>query len=135
MSGYISDSAVGLPSAEVKSGDGRERFGVMLDQLLQERKRGRSWLGAEVARIEGSDEPISGASVSKWVGGNPPAPGRVFAIEEALDIEPGMLSRLLGYLPADARSVTTTADAIAADPALTPLARRALLAAYREFVA
>lgn len=115
--------------------EGRLEFGQAVDRLLTEQGRGRSWLGAEVARIEGSDEPISGTSVSKWVGGNPPNPRRVFAIEEALGARPGSLSRLLGYLPSSSRSVRSVPAAIDADLRLTVVGRRVLLKVYEEFVA
>ena len=103
-------------------------------RALEEQNRGRSWLGAEVARLEGSDEPISGASVSKWIGGNPPAPSRVFAIEEALGAPPGSLSKLLGYVPASTRPATTVPAAVANDERLTAMGRRVILAVYEEYV-
>jgi len=133
MSGYTARIGAAVVSAVVTDGtDGRATFGHALDQLLAERERGRSWLGAEVARIEGSDEPLSGASVSKWVAGNPPAPPRVFAIERALGVSPGTLSRHLGYLPVDTQEGITPRDALRDDPALSPMAKRVMLKVYDE---
>lgn len=113
-----------------------EEFQAALRRALNDSGRTQSWLGAEAARAEGRADPYSQAVVSSWF--NDPSPGlsprQVFAIEEALGVEPGMLSRLLGYLPASAKSVVATPDAIAADPDLSPVGRRVLLAAYQELV-
>lgn len=114
--------------------DGRAAFGRRVDSLLGEQNHTRSWLGAEVARIEGDDEPISGASVSKWVAGNPPRPERVFAIEEALGVKPGALSKLLGYLPITARRPCRVPDAIAEDADLTQRDQQLLASLYAQMV-
>ena len=113
--------------------DGRSRFGSAVARALDEQGHSRSWLGAEVARLEGLGDPISGASVSKWVGGNPPAPDRVFVIERALGMKPGALSRHLGYLPASARSTRTVLDALADDGDLSDMARQVITAVYRTY--
>ena len=111
----------------------KKAFGEALDRALMAAGRTRAWLGAEVARICGKASPISQSAVSQWVAGNTD-PDRlyVFAAEQALDLKPGSLSQLLGYLPVSARSVRTVPEAIDGDPALTPMARQMLRAAYRE---
>lgn len=59
----------------------------------------------------------------------------VFAIEKALELGPGTLSRLLGYLPAEATDVLTVPAAVEVDPHLTVLGRRVVLKVYEEMVA
>lgn len=61
-------------------------------------------------------------------------PAKVFALERAIGTRPGELSRFLGYMPVDAESIPdcSVTDAIAADPSLTPEARRALRAVYQS---
>lgn len=59
-----------------------------------------------------------------------PKPQGVFALEEALKLRPGELSRHLGFVPVDAAG--SVVEAIEADPDLSSEARRHLLALYRE---
>jgi transcriptional regulator with XRE-family HTH domain len=69
--------------------------------------------------------------VSQWISGtHEPSPGRVFAIEQVLDLAPGQLSRLLGYLPLEAEPVMDLPGAVAIDPTLTDQQRQAILALY-----
>lgn len=69
-------------------------------------------------------------AVAKWVRGDAePSPLTVFAVEAFLDLQPGELSRHLGYLPVGATA--SVVAAIEADPRLTVEARRVLVAAYR----
>lgn len=78
-------------------------------------------------------QKVTQANVSQWVNGDHEPPRRmVFAIERCLDLKPGALSRVLGYLPVNARAVTTVEDALAADPRLSPEAQSLLRATYRE---
>jgi hypothetical protein len=58
-----------------------------------------------------------------------PNPWGLFAVEDFLGLQPGELSRHLGYVPEGA--VGTVAAALDADTALTSATRRMLLAAYR----
>lgn len=58
-----------------------------------------------------------------------PNPWTLFAVEAHLEVQPGELSRHLGYVPAGA--VSSVAAALEADEALTADTRRMLLAAYR----
>jgi transcriptional regulator with XRE-family HTH domain len=57
-------------------------------------------------------------------------------LERVLKLEPGHLSRLLGYLPATAEpgTVTSVVAAARADPRLGDSARELLIAVYRELV-
>src|SRR5688500_13111052 len=61
----------------------------------------RKELAAQVAKLSG--ESVSESAVSQWITGtNEPTRRKVFAIEKALGVQPGTLSRHLGYLPVDA---------------------------------
>jgi transcriptional regulator with XRE-family HTH domain len=57
-------------------------------------------------------------------------------LERVLKLEPGHLSRLLGYLPATAEpgTVTSVVAAARADPRLGDSERELLIAVYRELV-
>lgn len=92
-------------------------------------------LGAAVARHEDRPQAYGQSTVQKWENGEVDLrPARIEAIERALGLRSGTLTRLAGSLPLDARQVRTVAEAVEADPRLTPQQRRALLAAYREMV-
>lgn len=60
----------------------------------------------------------------------PAHPVDVFAFEAILGVQPGELSRHLGYLPVGA--TPSVVAAIEADQGLTPEGRRHLIALYRE---
>src|SRR6478752_10383788 len=98
----------------------RRAFGRALRQRLEDLGRSRAWLGAEVARLELGEgsRGYTASAVTMWVNGDTePTRPKVWAIEAALGAKPGALSRLLGYLPLEARPVTTVTAAIEADPA------------------
>lgn len=112
-----------------------DEFGSAVRARLKEMGRSQEWLGAEVARLTDRDAPYRQASVWAWIEGENPAPAEVvFAMEVALQLRSGTLSRLLGYLPVTSRSARTVPDAIAADPKLTAMGRRVVLAVYEELV-
>lgn len=70
------------------------------------------------------------STVSAWISGAAtPVPDIVFRIEGALSVDPGTLSRHLGYLPATEGCVEA---AIAADPSLGDRERTLLLSHYRS---
>jgi hypothetical protein len=111
----------------------RHAFGQAVKRRLVDLDRSRAWLGAEVARLEVGEgaRPYTASAVTMWVNGDTePTRPKVWAIEAALGAKPGSLSRLLGYLPVEARPVSTVVAAIEADPALGDEARRVLLAVY-----
>lgn len=54
----------------------------------------------------------------------------VFELERHLGERPGALSRILGYLPTEARAPLSVRDAVAGDPGLDDQGRRAVLAVY-----
>jgi transcriptional regulator with XRE-family HTH domain len=89
----------------------------------------RRMTGADLSRILG----VSSAAVSLWLNSDSLTikPDNVFAIERALELAPGSLSRLLGYLPVDAAPAVTPEEAIVADATLSDDARELLLGALR----
>lgn len=118
-------------------GDTHDREAVLaaIRKRLDDMGRSQSWLGAEVARLEGRAEPYSQSAVNLWLSGKSElSPTQVFALERVLQLRPGSLSRRLGYLPVTARSFTSVRDAVEHDPGLGPVGRRVLLAAYEELV-
>lgn len=91
----------------------------------------RKQFAAAVAKISG--EGVSPAAVSQWTTGkNEPSRRKVFAIEKVLGEKPGALSRLLGYLPLEAKPAVTVEEALQADATLPPGVRNLLLAAVRD---
>ena len=75
------------------------------------------------------------SAISAWEAGEAePPPETVFAVEEALGLSGGALSRVLGYLPLSEGNVPSPVPAaIAADPLLTEAEKRGLLALYEAF--
>lgn len=114
----------------------RAAFGEALRRRLDEPGApSRAELGQRVAEIEGKDRAHSATAVGNWIKGDDiSSPDRVFAIEQALRVKPGTLSKELGYLPLSARPVRTVLAAIEADNALDNRDRRALVAHYRGLV-
>lgn len=99
-------------------------------------QRTQEWLGGEVARVEGRREAYGQNTVAGWESGRSALkPKKVFAIEKALGVPPGSISRLAGYLPSAAKPSRTVAEAIAADHDLSPDQREDLLAQYQGMVA
>jgi len=112
----------------------RRAFGRAVRQRLEDLGRSRAWLGGEVARCEMGEgsRPYTASAVTMWVNGDTePTRPKVWAIEEALGTKPGTLSRLLGYLPLEARTVATVPGAIEQDTRLDENGRRILLSVYR----
>lgn len=107
----------------------RRRFGQALAQALDGRTHGQ--LGAEVGRLLNAN-PVSPSAVSQWVSGKTePERSKVFAAEKVLGLKPGTLSRIFGYLPANAKAQASVVDAIDADVTLAPRMKEVLRAAYR----
>jgi hypothetical protein len=116
------------------SDEQRRAFGRALRQRLEDLGRSRAWLGQQVAILELGEgsRPYTASAVTMWVNGDTePTRPKVWAIEEALETRPGALSRLLGYLPIDARPVASVPAAIEIDPRLDAEGRRVLMAVYR----
>jgi hypothetical protein len=116
------------------SDEQRRAFGRALRQRLEDLGRSRAWLGQQVAELELGEgaRAYTASAVTMWVNGDTePTRPKVWAIEQALDTRPGALSRLLGYLPIDARPVASVPAAIEIDPRLDAEGRRVLMAVYR----
>jgi hypothetical protein len=79
----------------------------------------------------------SAGMINHWTNGehDPPGPWKVFALEKVLDLNPGDLSALLGYMPPEVTQAPpcTVELAIANDPALSPDERESLYGTYRLF--
>jgi transcriptional regulator with XRE-family HTH domain len=100
-------------------------FGRTLAQALKERGMKQE----DLARSLGTTQ----SSVSGWVNGKyEPAAATVFTIERSLGLDPGLLSRPLGYLPVEpaARSISVEA-AIAQCTTLDDEAKAAIAGLYR----
>ena len=115
---------------------GIEQVAEIVRIRLADMGRNQTWLGAEIATVMGRDLPWAQTAVSQWLRGTTtPDPEVIFAMERALGVRPGDLSRHLGYLPVAAKpSPMTVEAAIQADPKLPDKLKRALTVAYREMV-
>lgn len=117
----------------VASDLGRHPVAALIDEALQRLGKNQAWLGAQVAALEERGNPYSQPAVSDWLARiDEQLPGRVFDIEQALGVKPGVLSRLLGFVPADSRPAKTVEAAIDADPLLDDRGRRLLKAMLAE---
>lgn len=106
-------------------------FGEALAAQLGPGRGRTTWLAQQVGKELG--EPgVTPTAVKAWLDGqSEPTRARVFALERIFRLRGGTLSRLLGYLPADAQPAKSVADAIDADDKLDERARDALLGLYR----
>jgi transcriptional regulator with XRE-family HTH domain len=115
-----------MPPKKSTPEDVLRAFGKRLAQEMGRQRVSQAAVGEFVGRGQ--------TAVSDWVLGNTePEPSIVFALEECLDLTPGELSRLLGYIPAAAASPVE--EALLADPALDERYRQSLLANYRAYLA
>ena len=88
---------------------------------------------ADILRLLGADGiAVSQGQYSKWANGHAEPPRAVVAaIEEHLDLVPGLLSRHLGWLPLSAIPVADVESVILTDDKLTDDQRQVLVATYR----
>ena len=104
-------------------------------QALRHTREQRGLTQRALSRIIG----LTNSAVWQWEQGKAiPRPEIVAKLEAALDLGPGVLSRLLGYLPITRPPDTATKDvqdALQADPKLGARERRLLATIYRELVA
>ena len=82
---------------------------------------------------------VTQGAVWQWErdsGATVPRPDVTIRLEQALRLEPGQLSRLLGYLPATTETGTSpgVVEAAKKDPRLGEQERELLIAVYRELV-
>ena len=72
-------------------------------------------------------------TIGQWCKGlSEPRRSEVFAIEQVCGVEPGTLSRHLGYVPVDVDPSVTIEQLIAADPDLTEEDRHLVLGVLRS---
>ena len=105
--------------------EGRFAFGRLLAQALRSRRMKQD----DLARSLGTTQ----SSVSGWINGRyEPGAATVFTIERELGLDPGSLSRPLGYLPVEPAARPVSVDAaITQSPHLDDDAKDALSALYR----
>lgn len=122
----------GRGDEEPVNGDRLRAFGAAL-RAARERHQPRITQEALAETMK-----VSQALVSGWEAGQK-EPGRdaVFAVEKALDLAPGILSRKLGYLPVEwdsKRKKMTFEEFIEIDvDKLTEAERNVLIDLYRQF--
>ena len=109
-------------------GDRRLNFGRLLSSALKARNMKQD----ELARMLGTTQ----SSVSGWIHGKyEPVAATVFSVERCLGLDPGSLSRPLGYLPVEPRSSAVNLEtAIAQSAQLDDDQKAALAAVYRVLV-
>ena len=111
----------------------RRSFGLALTLALRAASQTQAWLGSSLKPTR--SQPV----VSAWCRGEfvPEQPEDVFEIERVLGLSAGELSRHLGFLPVDMARCppADVLSAIEEDAVLRPAFKKALLAAYREFIA
>lgn len=105
----------------------RRRFGEALGEAMGVRRVTQKDLGA---LLGGVSQP----AISAWISGDAePNPATVFEVERVLQLPPGGLAKILGYLPTAAVAVTTGFEAVVmGDPLLDERSKSGLLAMYRE---
>jgi transcriptional regulator with XRE-family HTH domain len=105
---------------------------VGFGRLLCDAMKARGMKQEDLAGMLG----ITQSSVSGWINGKyEPAAATVFTIEHCLGMEPGSLSRPLGYLPVEPVSRAVSVEGAIAQSALLDDEEKAALAAmYRVLV-
>jgi transcriptional regulator with XRE-family HTH domain len=114
-----------VPSTEQK-----EEFRRVLKNTRARRRLSLAALG----RATG----VSKSAVAQWESGRSlPIPAKVPDLERALDLEPGTLSRLLGYLPitsGDDKTALDVIEAIRRDVRLGEHGQELLITMYRQLL-
>jgi transcriptional regulator with XRE-family HTH domain len=112
-------------SARATEREGRRRFGRLLADALRDQALKQEDLAAMIGTTQ--------SSVSGWINGKyEPAAETVFTIERRLGMEPGHLSRPLGYLPVEAASGSMGVEAaIAQSNSLGDEEKAVLVSMYR----
>lgn len=109
-------------------------FGAALRSLMNSHQISQRELGVQVAEgIRGADKPYAQSTVRDWIEKSAPDPEIVFYIEGFLLVPAGTLSQHLGYLPTNARSVTTVGEALMIDTSISGTERDLLLVLYALF--
>jgi transcriptional regulator with XRE-family HTH domain len=108
----------------------REEFRRVVAKTRAERRLSLAGLGRRVG--------VSKSAVAQWENGRSlPVPAKVPDLERALELEPGALSRLLGYVPIVSGNDKATLDVIEAirrDARLGQHGQELLITMYRQLL-
>jgi len=108
----------------------KQEFRRVLKETRTRRRLSLSALGAAAG--------VSKSAAAQWESGRSlPAPAKVPDLERALELEPGALSRLLGYLPITSGDDKTSLDVIEAirrDGRLGTHGQELLITMYRQLL-
>jgi transcriptional regulator with XRE-family HTH domain len=107
----------------------REAFRAVLRRVREECRLSKRGLALKVG--------VTQSAVWQWEEGRAaPRPETAATLERVLGLDPGRLSKLLGYLPATTETGTTpgVVEAAKTDPRLGEQERELLIAVYRELV-
>jgi transcriptional regulator with XRE-family HTH domain len=122
---FVSEGAATVPIAAR-----REEFREVLKKTRADRRLSLAALG----RAAG----VSKSAVAQWENGRSlPVPTKVPDLERALELQPGALSRLLGYLPITSGDDKTTLDVIESirrDARLGEHGQELLITMYRQLL-
>ena len=123
---------VGGPVAESKVWREDAERRLTFGRLLAEALKAREMKQEDLARLLGTTQ----SSISGWINGKyEPAAATVFTIERSLGMDPGTLSRPLGYLPVEPASRSVSVEgAIAQSALLDDEQKAALCGMYRVLV-
>jgi transcriptional regulator with XRE-family HTH domain len=119
------EGAAGLPTAAQKA-----EFRRVLKETRTRRRLSLRALGAVAG--------VSKSAVAQWENGRSlPIPAKVPGLERALEMEPGALSRMLGYLPitsGDDKTSLDVVEAIRRDVRLGEQGQELLITMYRQLL-
>jgi len=108
----------------------REEFRRVLAETRAKRRLSLSALGRAVG--------ASKSAVAQWENGRSlPVPAKIPDLERALELEPGALSRLLGYVPIasdDDKATLDVIEAIRRDARLGQHGQELLITMYRQLL-
>lgn len=97
---------------------------------LREERDARGWSQGALADKLPPDLRVSYQRIGQWERDDgQPSPAQVFALEVALELTPGTLSRLLGFLPVG-EPPPPTLEALAVDRSVNAEGRRLLRGLY-----
>jgi transcriptional regulator with XRE-family HTH domain len=121
----IGGSVVGTDGS--RHDEGRHRFGRLLFNAL----KARSMKQEDLAGLLGTTQ----SSVSGWINGKyEPSAETVFTIERCLEMDPGYLSRPLGYLPVEAVAACPGVEAAVSQSTLLDEEDKAVIVSLYELL-
>ena len=114
-----------------------EPFRAALQRAINASPLTQEAIGERVAALEGRPKPYPQTTVSTWTRRDDLLTGsaaRIFAVEEVLELEPGALSQLAGFVPLEVAGERDVEAAIRGSADLTRTQREDLIAVYQTFV-